>query len=192
VFNPFAWQLLVTIGAMTAHFNRRGALSCSRPLLWIAAGYVLFAFLVAAPWTQVPGLQGTYLIPRELLGPMDKSYLSPWRLTHVLALGYLAFFLLSPQSRGLARAWAMGIGRCGRYSLEIFCLGTMLSFAGWVVFAEAGDGFVLQILVNLLGIGTLWGTAWALAQRGHGTSRITFAQSMRRHFADWRSQLQRV
>jgi hypothetical protein len=192
VFNPFAWQLLVTIGAMTAHSSRRGALTCSRPLLWIAAGYVIFAFLMVAPWTQLPGLQNAYFIPRDLLGDMDKSYLSPWRLMHVLALGYLAVFLLSPQSHGLTRAWARGIGRCGRYSLEIFCLGTVLSFAGWVVFAEAGDGFVLQILVNSVGIGILWGTAWALAQRGQGTARISFAQSMRRQFAGWRSQLQRV
>ncbi len=64
---------------------------------------------------------------------MNKSYLSPWRLLHVVALGYLVMILLSPQSDWLTRAWARGIGRCGRHSLEIFCLGTVLSFTGWVV-----------------------------------------------------------
>jgi len=192
VFNPFAWQLLVTIGALTAHFSRRGAIACSRPLLWVAAGYVVFAFLVAAPWTQIPGLEDARLVPRNLLGAMDKSYLSPWRLAHVVALGYLAIILLSPQSGVLCRAWSRGIGRCGRHSLEIFCLGTVLSFVGWVVLAEAGDGFVLQALVNVFGIGILWGTAWALAQRDRSTDGISLAQAMRKHLAEWRSQLQRV
>ena len=58
VFNPFAWQLLITIGALTAHFTRKGPHArLSRTLMWAAIGYVTFAFLVAAPWTQIPGLE---------------------------------------------------------------------------------------------------------------------------------------
>jgi hypothetical protein len=192
VFNPFAWQLLVTIGALAAYFSRRGAVLISRPLLLAAIGYVVFAFLVAAPWTQIAGLEHARILPADLLGPMNKTYLSPWRLLHVVALGYLAMILLSPQSGWLTRAWARGIGRCGRHSLEIFCLGTVLSFTGWVVLAEAGDGFVLQILVNMIGIGILWGTAWALAGRNRGAEGVAFTQILRKYLADWRSQLQRV
>lgn len=192
VFNPFAWQLLVTVGALTAYFSRRGAILFSRPLVWIAAAYVGFAFLVAAPWTQIAGLEGARVLPTDLLGEMNKSYLSPWRLLHVVALGYLAMILLSPQSGWLTQAWARGIGRCGRHSLEIFCLGTVLSFTGWVVLAEAGNGFVLQILVNLVGITILWGAAWALAGRNRGVDDVVFAQVLRKYLADWRSQLQRV
>jgi hypothetical protein len=192
VFNPFAWQLLVTIGALAAHFSRRGAIPYSRPLLWGALGYVAFAFVVVAPWMQIPGLERVRVLPADLLGSIDKSYLSPWRLLHVVALGYLAIILLSPQSNWLTRTWARGIGRCGRHSLEIFCLGTVLSFTGWVVLAEAGNGFVLQILVNLIGIGILWGTAWALAGSNRGADDVAFIQSLRKYLADWRSQLQRV
>jgi len=192
VFNPFAWQLLVTIGALTAHFARRGAIPISRTLFWVAVGYVAFAFLVAAPWTQIEGLKGLRLVPRDLLGPMSKSYLSPWRLAHVVALGYLALVLFSPQGGWLTRAWASGIGRCGRHSLEIFCLGTVLSFTGWVVLAEAGHGFVQQILVNIVGIGILWGMAWALALRNRGTHDVAFGQALRKYVAQWRSQEQRV
>jgi hypothetical protein len=192
VFNPLAWQLLVTVGALAAYYSRRGAIPFSRTLLWLAVGYVVFAFLVAAPWTQVSGLESARIFPRDFLGHMDKSYLSPWRLAHVVALGYLAMILLSPQSGWLTRAWARGIGCCGRHSLEIFCLGTVLSFTGWVVLAEAGYGFVLQVLVNLLGIGILWGTAWALARRNRGRDDISLVQAFRKYLADWRSQLQRV
>jgi hypothetical protein len=192
VFNPFAWQLLVTIGAMAAHFSRQGPIPVSRTLLWLASAYVAFAFLVAAPWTQIPGLATARIFPRDLLGVMNKSYLSPWRLAHVVALGYLVMTLLSPQSQWLSRAWARGIARCGKHSLEIFCLGTVLSFTGWVVLSEAGAGYILQALVNLIGIGLLWGTAWALAQRNRGTDDVGLAQALRKHFAVWRSQLQRV
>lgn len=191
VFNPFAWQLLVTIGAMAAYFSRRGPVPVSRALLWLAAGYVAFAFVMAAPWTQIPGLEQMRLVPRDLLGTMDKSYLSPWRLAHVVALGYLAMTLLSPQSPWLSRAWARGVARCGRHSLEIFCLGTVLSFTGWVVLAEAGAGYIPQALVNSIGIGLLWGTAWALAQRARGTE-VGLAQALRRQLTGWRSQPQRV
>ena len=143
VFNPFAWQLLITIGALTAHFTRKGPLPVSRPLMWAAVGYITFAFLVAAPWTQIPGLESTRLLAPDLLGNVDKTYLSPWRVANVVALGYLAMILLSPQSPWLSRAWATGIGHCGRHSLEIFCLGTVLSFTGWVVLVEAGYGLRL-------------------------------------------------
>jgi hypothetical protein len=73
--------------------------------------------------------------------------------------------------------------------LEIFCLGTVLSFTGWVILAEAGDGLPVQILVNTAGIGILWTTAWALAQRNRD---IGFVQSLRNQFSVWRSQLQRA
>jgi hypothetical protein len=193
VFNPFAWQLLITIGALAAHFYRKGAITLSRPLLCAALAYLVFACLVAAPWRQIPALQSYVLIPREMLGPMSKAYVSPWRLAHVVALGYLALILLSPQSGFLSRAWAEGIGRCGRHSLEIFSLGTVLSFTGWVVLSESGNGYGSQALVNLVGIGILWGTAWGLARRGRvSDDEITLLQSMRKHIADWRSQLQRV
>jgi hypothetical protein len=183
VFNPFAWQLLITIGALTAHFTRKGPLPFSRPLMWVAVGYVTFAFLVVAPWTHIPGLETARLFARDLLGSVDKTYLSPWRLANVVALGYLAMILLSPQSRWLSQAWATGIGRCGRHSLEIFCLGTVLSFAGWIVLVEAGYGLALQILVNTIGIGILLGTAWALALRNRGTE-WAFGQSVGKFFAE--------
>ena len=192
VFNPFAWQLLVTIGALAAYFSQRGGIPVSRPLLWAAIGYVAFAFLVVAPWTQIAGLERLRVFPPDVLGPMNKSYLSPWRLLHVVALGYLAMILLTPQSNWLTRAWARGIGRCGRHSLEIFCLGTVLSFTGWVVLAEVGNGFVLQVLVNVIGIGILWGTAWGLAGSNRGADGVAVIQSLRKYLADWRSQLQRV
>ena len=151
-----------------------------------AIAYLTFAFLVIAPWTQVQGWENARLFAPDLLGHIDKTYLSPWRLANVVALGYLAMILLSPQSQWLTRSWATGVARLGRHSLEIFCLGTMLSFVGWVVLLEAGYGLALQILVNIIGIGILLGTAWFLALRGRGTDWV-FVQSVRRFFAERRT-----
>ena len=94
VFNPFAWQLLITIGALTAHFTRQGPIPFSRPLMWIAIAYLAFAFLYVAPWTQVAGWESARVFAPDMLGDVDKTYLSPWRLANVVALGYLAMILL--------------------------------------------------------------------------------------------------
>jgi hypothetical protein len=44
----------------------------------------------------------------------------------------------------------------------------------------------------MIGIGILWGTAWALAGGKRGADDVAFGQVLRKHLADWRSQLQRV
>jgi hypothetical protein len=186
VFNPFAWQLLITVGALTAHFYRKGEVPHSRPVMWGAVAYLTFAFLYVAPWTQIPGLEYARLFAPDALGHMDKTYLSLWRLANVMALGYVVLNLLSPQSPWLSASLARGIGHCGRHSLEIFCLGTVLSFIGWVILVEAGYGLGLQILVNFVGIGILLGMAWVLASRSRDTDWV-FAQAFRNFFADRRS-----
>ena len=47
----------------------------SRPLMWVALGYVAFAFLFVAPWTQIPGLEKARLFAPDMLGNVDKTYL---------------------------------------------------------------------------------------------------------------------
>ena len=69
VFNPFAWQLLVTIGALTAYFSRRGPVPVSRALIALAIGFLVFAFLMAAPWTQIPALEHARSVPARHAGP---------------------------------------------------------------------------------------------------------------------------
>jgi len=191
VFNPFAWQLLITVGALTAHFNRQGKIPFSRPLMWASVGYLLFGFLFVAPWTQIPGFENARIFAPDMLGAIDKTYLSTWRLANVVALGYLALILLSPQSPWLTHPLARSSGHCGRHSLEIFCLGTVLSFVGWIVLVEAGYGLALQILVNFGGIGILVGAACLLAMRGRGTD-WALVPAVRKYFVLPRSGAQQL
>src|SRR5262249_19802318 len=101
-FNPFAWQLLFSVGALLGHAATRGIALPRSP--WLTAGaalYAVFALIVIAPWTKLPGLEDWRLLPGDLLAPMDKSGLSPWRLAHILAVAYLVAILVNPKAAWL-------------------------------------------------------------------------------------------
>jgi RsiW-degrading membrane proteinase PrsW (M82 family) len=48
---------------------------------------------------------------------------------------------------------------CGQHSLETFCLGVFLSFAGHFVFTEISNSLLMQIMVSLVGIAIMVGAA---------------------------------
>jgi len=181
LFNPFAWQLLLTIGAIAGDLLRRDAFPQSKWLLVLAMAYAGFAFLCAAPWTVIPWLQDARLISTDFAGDMDKTYLSIWRLMHIVALGYIAFSLVPRQAAWLDGGAMRWIIRCGQNALEIFCLGTLLSFTGWIVLNEAGSGFIMQLAVNAAGITVMGIAAWFLA---HYRRRSADVSGSRR----WQSQ----
>jgi len=154
-FNPFAWQLLFTIGAAVGLDRPMSAIGPRSHLVLsgMAGTYLAIGVLIAAPWTALPGLEATRLVDWNQVPPMSKSLLSLWRLAHILAFVYLAVRLV-PESfyRGLAGRTAVLLGR---HSLDIFCLGTVLSFLGMFVFVELGRGWSTQLAVNLGGIGAM-------------------------------------
>jgi hypothetical protein len=163
MFNPLAWQLLFSLGVVTAYLARKKAFAYSRTLFWLASSYVVFAFLVAAPWTNLPGLSDARLLPADLLAPMSKRNLSFWRLMHIVALAYVAASLIPVAAGWLTRFWALPIIKCGCHALPVFCLGSILSIAGVVVMVEFGRGVASQIAVNVVGFAILGFTAWGLA-----------------------------
>lgn len=165
-FNPFAWQLLFSCGAIAAvHVQRGGSLPRAPWISGFAVAYVVFAFIVAAPWVNIDGLEGTRLIHPDSIGPNSKSRLSLWRLAHILALAYLVAVHLPAGARWMKSWPSQMLVNCGRNSLEIFCLGTVLSFVGFVAMLEGGRGLEYQVAVNGFGIGLLGCTAWRLMQR---------------------------
>jgi hypothetical protein len=52
---------------------------------------------------------------------------------------------------------------CGQHSLETFCLGVFLSFAGHFVFTEVSNRVIVQVLVSFTGIAIMVGTAALLS-----------------------------
>ena len=166
-FNPFAWQLLFSLGAIAAYFASRRALP--RFSVWLvlpAIGIVLFALLAAAPWTALPAYDEARLLPEPdaLLGEQNKQLLSLWRVAQLAALAYLATWLVPASANWLNNPLAQRVIDCGRRSLPVFCLGVALSMAGSLVMADYGDGWGPQMVVNTVGIALLLCTGWALAQ----------------------------
>lgn len=161
VFNPFAWQLLFVFGAWCA---LGGAQRLSR---WIyspatfslAVVYLLFAFFIAMTW-YIPRL-GAFVptFVGELIYPIDKTNLDVLRILHFLALSIVTLHFV-PRDLPLLKSkllWPVVV--CGQHSLEIFCLGVFLSFAGHFVFTEVSDRLPMQIFVSAAGLVTMTGFA---------------------------------
>jgi hypothetical protein len=164
-FNPLAWQLLFVFGAWCA---LGGAARMSRILsspvtLWICAAYLLAAFLVTLTW-YVPQL--SHLMPRRLeqwMYPIDKTDLDVLRFAHFLALAAITVHFLPKNWPGLKSVWLRPLILCGQHSLEIFCLGVFLAFAGHFILAEVAGGAAMHALVSICGIVIMWAMAWVIS-----------------------------
>jgi hypothetical protein len=166
-FNPFAWQLLFTTGAAAAMLARSHELTGRRAVIAMALLYVAFSLVYAAPWVPVSWLPDHRLLPQELLGTVSKPHLSAWRFLHVLALAYVAGSLIPATAQWLDHPVSRAIALCGRNGLEIFALGTILSFLAWIVLWQLGNSLTMELIVSMAGV-----VAMAYAAR-HMTERKT-------------------
>jgi hypothetical protein len=161
VFNPLAWQLLFVFGAWCALGGaaRLAPLARSWPVLALAAAYLLFAFAIALTW-YIPHIAP--YVPKwlaEWMYPIDKTNLDVLRFAHFLALAVLTVRFVRRDWAGLASPLLRPAILCGQHSLEIFCLGVFLAFAGHFAMVEISDGLWMQILVSALGIVVMVATA---------------------------------
>jgi hypothetical protein len=164
IFDPFAWQFLFSLGAVSAEVAGAGTVRPqSRWLFWMATAYLVFGLLVAAPWTHMPGLGQARLVPDFRTG-ISKQHLSAWRLVHIVALAYVVATLMPPSASWLKGTWAQVLIKCGQNSLPIFSLSIILSLLGFVVLVQGGNGWIWQIAVNAVGAAVLGIVAWKLAQ----------------------------
>jgi hypothetical protein len=153
-FNPFAWQLLFVLGAWCAlgGAERIGPFIRSPIVLSVAAAYLVFALLIVLGW-YFSSLAA--LVPRwlnEAMYPIDKVNLDVLRIAHFLALAAITVRFVRSDWPALQSVWFRPLILCGQHSLEIFCLGIFLSFAGHFVFTELSDRVITQVLVSALGV----------------------------------------
>jgi hypothetical protein len=168
-FNPFAWQVLFVFGAWCAlgGAQRMAAVLASPVTIALAFAYLAFAFFVTLTW-HVPQLSP--LMPRWLeqwMYPINKTDLDVLRFAHFLALAAVTVHFLHRDWPGLRSVWLRPLILCGQHSLEIFCIGVFLAFAGHFILAEFSGGGWMHFVISLCGILIMAGSAWLLSWYKH-------------------------
>jgi hypothetical protein len=171
-FNPLAWQLLFVFGAWCAMggAQRMSRLLSSPVTMWICFVYLFAAFCVALTWS-VPQLGRLPRIVEQWMYPIDKTDLDVLRFAHFLALAAITVRFLPRDWPGLKSPWLRPLILCGQHSLEIFCLGVFLAFAGHFVLAEVSGGAAMHLLVSISGILIMWGMAWLISWYKHSADK---------------------
>jgi hypothetical protein len=161
-YNPFSWQFLFCIGLGVGEHCYAGGRSF-RPVGWVNAvcWLVVAANLLARvlydfgrfhePW-HVEFLDAVH----EASGGQIEGF---FRLTHFLAVAYLVAGLVRPQAAAVQSVWLRPLVWCGQHSLEVFCLGVLLSEFGCVYFHAVQPAPIHQLAVNFAG----WTAMSALA-----------------------------
>ncbi len=185
-FNPLAWQFLFVAGAALGHFAMRaggiprGVLRAIYPAAVAVFGIALaikLSWTAHGIWDWFPGL-----LLKELW-PVNKNNLSPLRLVPFFALVAIVALRVPHQAGWLQSAAARPLVLCGQQSLEVFCLGILLSALGHFVLAEYDTGLLTQIGVNAVGIAVMFLTA-ALIDWYKAMDRRPLAPAAERRLAD--------
>lgn len=160
-FNPFTWQLVFVCGCVFAVLARRGAALVVRPpapLILACWVYLIVAFAAVDAWKLWPlpfgpDFPGTHA-PFAVFGNEPKSFVTPWRLLHVLAVAAVA--LTSPRFATVAR-WRplKPVVACGRQSLNVFAIGCIMALFGRLIFKTYGVTVLSGTLANGLGLAAM-------------------------------------
>jgi hypothetical protein len=153
-FNPFAWQLLFFLGAWIALGGAQAIQSIirTRTVFWLAIAFLIFAFVVTmAP--HAPDLGN--LLPRWILEPFDpndKTNLAPYRVVHLMALAIVVTRFLPADSPVLQWRSLAPLIKCGQNSLQVFCIGIVLSFCAHAAIEISLNSLWVQIFAGTIGI----------------------------------------
>lgn len=158
-FNPLCWQLVFVLGFIMARERGPGALVrkhikvlrlISLPI--VIGGALMMWFDWFPDPTKVPG--------PPLLFAAYKPYMTPMRLIQFLALVtvFSAFYPII--ERWLPRLVGF-LTMLGRNSLNVFCVGSLLSLAGQIVRFYFEGGLAIDTAMVVIGIALLGVTACA-------------------------------
>jgi hypothetical protein len=164
-FNPLCWQFIYVLGFLLAGSRGLGALSrrWRMTLKWAAVGIIAAGAVCAAVGFSPDPIS---LPAPKLMFMFDKTYLSPPRLIHSLALAALFGGSFPAINSRLPRTGAF-LSSLGRNSLNVFCVGSLLSLIGQIFRFIYGGSIVTDALIVVLGVGAMGGVAWASEWREH-------------------------
>jgi hypothetical protein len=156
--NPLAWQLIFVLGfELGGRDGVAGWAGRHRVALRFAAAPVVLAGAAAAltHWSPDP----IDVPDPKLLFMFDKTFLSPARVLHCLALVATFAGLYHGLARILPRI-AGYLAMLGRNSLNVFCVGSVLSLMGQLARFLFGGSLGVDSLVLLFGLSIMGFTAW--------------------------------
>ena len=93
----------------------------------------------------------------------QSRYLDVLRFAHFLALAAVAVYFLPRGWAGLKSPWLRPAILCGQHSLEIFCIGVFLAFAGHFILAEYTGGPWIHFVISISGIVIMSAAAWVFS-----------------------------
>lgn len=156
-FNPFAWMVLFWLGAVLGRAGlwRESVLpapgtGAGRLLLAGAAGLLLAGAVIKPSWLLAGAGWPVPALLDETLWPLDKTNLGWLPLLHALALAWLVGTLTQAAAPWYGQGLAAEIARCGRFSLDVFCLGLFLSLGVHFILRGVAMGGLGGLLVAAL------------------------------------------
>lgn len=157
-FNPFAWQLLFTLGVAIGCGATAGlTLPRDRLCLAIAFSILAICFVLRSPWSDMWNIGFIPELPEALRPEISKSNASLWRVTNALALVYVIWALVPASLRWFQGPVARVVCNAGRHSLEVFSLSVVLVVTGHIVVVETASTPTSYYVVSLLGCGAMLG-----------------------------------
>jgi hypothetical protein len=157
-FNPFAWQFVFVIGYMLGGQGpAQDVVGKYRlPLRIVAILFLIYSLFAAIygwypDWLSAPEPAAFFVV--------DKTFQTPLRLLHVLALVAAfggSFWFLFKYMQPIVRYCAM----LGRNSLNVFCVGSLLSLGGQIVRFAFAESLWVDTVVLIVGPIVLSITAW--------------------------------
>jgi hypothetical protein len=165
-FNPLNWQLLYVIGmwwGMKPAGKMPGILR-SPFLAGAAVVYLLLSFFITLGWRFHSLEAYVPAVVARLIYPIEKGDLDILRLIHFLALALLCWRLLPCDLPALRTRLLRPLVQCGEYSLAIYCISVLLSFAAHTVLSMGWNNLASQTLLSAGGIAVMAAAAGVLAR----------------------------
>jgi hypothetical protein len=157
-FNPLAWQLTFVLGFVLGGGSTLSQLAARNrtALRLVGAAIVAAAAVIVLSNYEPDPLQ---LPNPKLFFIFDKTYETPARLIHFLAVAatFAGSFVIV---RRYVPRFARFLSMLGRNSLNVFCVGSILSLGGQLVRFIFGGSIGVDTVVLSVGIAVLGFTAW--------------------------------
>ena len=157
-FNPLAWQLVFVLGFVLAKEDGLGGIVRRHIVVirWIALPIVVGLLLVNwNGWWPDP----TKMPQPRLFFILHKTYVTPIRLIQFLSL-VAVFSVAFPYIRRVVPWLVAFLCMLGRNSLEVFCVGSLLSLAGQITRFVYRGYIGVDTIVVIIGIAIMALTAW--------------------------------